>query len=110
MIVSKEGPASQRLETVAGWNVMIRQKTTGTNSNHVGCLRIAPSRLQSDCSFEATVVQVPHPAVMSKYKFSNSNIGSCVVPYFDLDTSGCQELFRASQFIEGKSRLLCSLH
>ena len=27
--------------------------------------------------------------VMSKYEFSNSNIGSRVVWYFDLDTSGC---------------------
>ena len=48
--------------------------------------------------------------VMSKYEFSNWNIGSRVVPYFDLDTSGCQDVSRVSQFIEGKSRPLCSLH
>ena len=47
---------------------------------------------------------------MTKYKLSNSNIGSRVVPYFDLDTSGCQDVSRVSQFIEGKLRRLCSLH
>ena len=40
---------------------------------------------------------------MTKYKLSNSNISSRVVPYFDLDTSGCQDMSRFSQFIEGKS-------
>ena len=48
--------------------------------------------------------------VMTKYKLSNSNISSHVVLYFDLDTSGCQDVSRVSQFIEGKSRPLCSVH
>ena len=48
--------------------------------------------------------------VMTKYKLSNSNISSRVVPYFDLDTSCCQDMSRVSQFIEGKSRPLCRLH
>ena len=47
---------------------------------------------------------------MTKYKLSNSNISSGVVPYFDLDTSGCQDVSRVSQFIAGKSRSLCNLH
>ena len=47
---------------------------------------------------------------MAKYRLSNWNISSRVVPYFDLDTSGCQDVSRVSQFIEGKSRPLCSLH
>ena len=47
---------------------------------------------------------------MTKYKLSNSNISSSVVLYFDLDTSGCQDVSRVSEFIEGKSRPLCSLH
>ena len=47
---------------------------------------------------------------MTKYKPFNSNKSSRVVPYFDLDTSGCQDVSRVSQFIEGKSRPLCSLH
>ena len=48
--------------------------------------------------------------VMTKYKLSNSNISSRVVPYFDLDTSGCQDVSRVSRFIEGKSGPLWSLH
>ena len=47
---------------------------------------------------------------MTKYKLSNPNISSRVVLHFDLDTSGCEDVSRVSQFIEGKSRPLCSLH
>ena len=47
---------------------------------------------------------------MTKYKLPNSNISSRVLPYFDLDTSCCQDMSRVSQFIEGKSRPLCRLH
>ena len=48
--------------------------------------------------------------VMSKYKFPNSNIGTRVVRYFDLDNFCCQNVSRVSQFIEGMLRPLCSLH
>ena len=47
---------------------------------------------------------------MTRYKLSNSNISSRLVPYFDLDTSRCQDLSWVSQFIERKSRPLCRLH
>ena len=39
--------------------------------------------------------------MVTKYKLSNSNMSSRVVPYFDLDTSGCQDVSRVSQFREG---------
>ena len=48
--------------------------------------------------------------MVSKYKFSESNIGSRVVPYFDWDTSGSRDVSWVCEFVEGKSRPLCCLH
>ena len=48
--------------------------------------------------------------MVSKYEFSNSNISSRVVSHVDWDTSGCQDVSRVGQIVEGKSRPLCSLH
>ena len=47
---------------------------------------------------------------MSKYEFCNPNIGSRVGSHLALDTSGCEDVSRVCQFVEGKSRPLCSLH
>ena len=47
---------------------------------------------------------------MSKYELSTSNINSPVVSHFDLDTSGGYDVSGVGQFVEGKSRPLCSLH
>ena len=63
------------------------------------------------CQFKYLIRQnLQDLEVMTKYKLSNSHISYCVVPYFDLDTSGCQDVSRVSQLIEGKSRPLCILH
>ena len=47
---------------------------------------------------------------VSKYKIPHPDVDTGVVPRFNLDSSGSQDVAGASQFIEGKSRPPCYLH
>ena len=79
-------------------------------------LHTAPSSRHWGHSFEAMVMQAPHPAESPKpssgvkLRTTDWNISSAVILYFDLDTSGGYDESWVCEFVEGKSRPLRCLH
>ena len=76
-------------------------------SNHVVRLHTGPSSRQTKHHIRQNPQNIE---VVLKYELPNSKSSSCVVWYFDLDTSNGYDVSRVCEFVEWELRPLRCLH